>query len=81
MTDGFGEPLMRGLGKGQPPSGSDLPVVDSGVALRAEDVQDHGCRAEEPLDLHDLLLSEDGLEPVEERNAPAPERLVNQVDL
>jgi hypothetical protein len=81
MADGFGQPLMSGFGERQPASGSDLPVVDSREALGGEGVEDQGGRAKQPLDLHDLLLSENGLEPVEERNSPAAERLVDQVDL
>jgi hypothetical protein len=56
-------------------------VVDSREATGGQGVEDHGRRAEEPFDLHDLLLSEHGLEPVEERNPLATERLVDQVDL
>jgi hypothetical protein len=81
MADRLGETLVRGFGKGQPAARSHLPVVHPREAVGGEGTEDVSGRAKETFDLHDLLLSEDRLEPVDERKSPAPERLVDQVNL
>jgi hypothetical protein len=56
-------------------------VVHPGETVGGEGAQDERRRTKEAFHLHDLLLPEDRLEPVDEREAPATERLVDQVDL
>lgn len=63
MTDGFRKAFVRRLWERKPTPRVDLPVVHTTESEGPESMQHLRDEAEQALDLHDLPLPEDRLEP------------------